>query len=92
MEVSFAAKWTEIASLRLEENSESLSYPVLLTLKESMDFDGKEVKLLELRIFEVGDLGLLQKSATYFVPLRRPSCLEHFRASCEGIHHIHCIH
>ena len=51
---------------------------MLLTLKEPMDFDGKasdfnestesteDVKLLELRIFEVVDLGLLQKSATYF--------------------------
>eukprot|EP00913_Durusdinium_trenchii_P025240 g23695.t1 len=67
VEVSFAAKWIEIASLRLEENSESHTYPVVVSLKEAMDFDGKDVKMLDLRVFEFSDLGIFQKSAMYFV-------------------------
>eukprot|EP00435_Cladocopium_sp_Y103_P072912 s597_g41.t1 len=67
VEVSFAAKWIQIASLRLEENADTHTYPVLVSFKEPMDFDGKDVKTLDMRVFEFSDLGLLQKSATYFV-------------------------
>eukprot|EP00438_Fugacium_kawagutii_P021603 Skav212187 [mRNA] locus=scaffold754:521709:536586:- [translate_table: standard] len=67
VEVSFAAKWIQIASLRLEEKADYTTYPVLVSFKEPMDFDGKDVKTLDLRVFEFSDLGLLQKSATYFV-------------------------
>lgn len=67
VEVSCAFKWIQIASLRLEENADTHTYPVLVTFKEALDFDGKDVKTLDMRVFEFSDLGLLQKSATYFV-------------------------
>ena len=67
VEVSFTAKWIQIASLRLEENADSQTYPVLISFKDTVDFDGKEVKNLDLRVFEFSDLGILQKSAMYFV-------------------------
>ncbi|CAJ1444815.1 unnamed protein product [Effrenium voratum] len=67
VEVTFAAKWAQIASLRLEENSDSHTYPVLVSFKDDIDFDGQAIKELDLRIFEFGDLGLLQKCVRYFV-------------------------
>ncbi|CAE7466379.1 Ces2c, partial [Symbiodinium pilosum] len=67
VEVSFSAKWDEIASLRLIENSQAQTYPILVYFKEEIEFDGQGVKQLDLRIFEFSDLGALQKSAMYFV-------------------------
>eukprot|EP00435_Cladocopium_sp_Y103_P064114 s86_g25.t1 len=67
VEVSFAFNWIQIASLNFEENADTLSYPVLVSFKETVDFAGEDVQTLDMRIFEFSDLGLLKKYATYFV-------------------------
>eukprot|EP00931_Biecheleriopsis_adriatica_P061040 TRINITY_DN36688_c0_g1_i1.p1 TRINITY_DN36688_c0_g1~~TRINITY_DN36688_c0_g1_i1.p1 ORF type:complete len:593 (-),score=124.57 TRINITY_DN36688_c0_g1_i1:97-1875(-) len=62
-----STRWQEISSLRLKPNAETSTYPIVIALKKSIEFDGASVDQLEMRMFDFSELGLLHKCVTYFL-------------------------
>ncbi|CAE8649302.1 unnamed protein product, partial [Polarella glacialis] len=67
VETEFALSWNDISSLRLMQEVQGNTFPVRISTKTEINFDGDDVKELDIRIFDFSGLGALHKSTMYFL-------------------------
>eukprot|EP00928_Gymnodinium_smaydae_P014219 TRINITY_DN15174_c1_g5_i1.p1 TRINITY_DN15174_c1_g5~~TRINITY_DN15174_c1_g5_i1.p1 ORF type:complete len:621 (+),score=82.46 TRINITY_DN15174_c1_g5_i1:295-2157(+) len=66
MSVNFVLPWDNIRSL-LYIPTTNTTFPVKISLKKAMEFDGKDLDDIDIRIFDYNTLKVLHKSAMYFL-------------------------